>query len=235
MPTPMRPSPMNPTSMLSLRRVRAVTGPFRLLRLCGHLPEDGLASRLIEGRGSGSPHPVHLEPLAEREAFQMPPDDVLELREGIRVAGHEPHGQGFGVRRVKLADARPELDAAMLLVERHRQLVLEVLAELPEVAPGHGSRHARFGRQPRGDRVHQIRSTLVAAASSAAAISFACSPLSGPRDRRSRSASLRFSIARTICDAGPSPPALPASSMRARRASSAGRFASRKTLPCSVI
>ena len=82
---------------------------------------------------------------------------------------------------------------------------------------------------------NQIRSTPVAAASSAAATALICSSLSGPRDRRSRSASLRFSIARKICGAGPPPWARLVSAIRARRASTARRFASRKALPSAVI
>ena len=53
--------------------------------------------------------------------------------------------------------------------------------------------------------------------------------------KRSRSARFRFSIARRICGAGPPPCARLASAMRARRASIAGRLASRKALPASVI
>ena len=64
----------------------------------------------------------------------------------------------------------------------------------------------RNGKSRDSSRVfNQIRSTPVAAASSVAATALICSSLSGPRERRNRNASFKFSMARRICGAVPPP------------------------------
>jgi hypothetical protein len=104
----------------------------------------------------------------EYETLQVACGDILK------------HGRPVGRQRQRAVSAsrhssrrvckrRPELDMAVRRVQRNRQLVLEVLAELRQAAARHIGLYVHFGRQRRRNCVHQIFSTLVAAVSSKAA------------------------------------------------------------------
>jgi hypothetical protein len=73
-------------------------------------------------------------------------DDVLQPRQvlGAPGAGAERQRLGAG-RRLERADAPRELDASVPGVEANRQLVVEVLAELLQVAAGLRGPHQCHG------------------------------------------------------------------------------------------
>src|SRR6185437_10299655 len=162
----------------------------------------------------------------------MPLGDVLDLRKSLGILGFGTQDELI-LQCLNPADPGGKPNHTVGSGVGDVEPVLEVLAELPEVASR--ERRRNQGLRMHHDHLPQIRSIVRAAVSSAAAIASTSVSLSGPREVRSRSASFRFSIARTRGGACVLARDASASARRAMTASTAGFSASRTAAPASVI